>query len=524
MDIDEAVLRFRANLPIVVVGLVVGLIIAGAFGLSRDPTYRASARLVVDAKEPRNVSDAKVIADTSRAIVGIESRVAAALRAAHAKRDAKLFAQNNVRIEAVGSSAVLELSVIDRNAAVAAAVSNSLADALIQARKQLADRRFADVLAELDQRIAVAAAQVQRSGLALKAAAGQRGVSPAAEKYREDVRHREDLESDRRHVFEDKAAVSEPAFIERAAVPSEAEPANTVADLVLGALLGLVLGVGIAAIRETLRPTVAGNRAITRLLGVPSVGTLSGPPGEADDVSLTAVGARLRLAAEASGVRKLALTSAGGPVDLDGFAKRLNAVIDGEENGTHTTSHDKRISWEVFSTEGESSRALRESPSTVGLVLVAPTRFKRRDLDGVMDLRLMSGWQLFGCVTYPRSRWGQPRPRGAERQIAEASRGSAGARRDTAPTIKSEVTNPKSVSLDEPSGSIVLDKTPSAAGVGRSQVLNAESLPPSATATPAPGAVNTRGTERTLSSVDEPAADRAAGPEGSLHWAPWGWQ
>ena len=86
MDIDEAVLRFRANLPVVVIGLVVGLIIAGSFGLSRDPTYRASARLVVDAKDPRNVSDAKVVADTSRAIIGTERSVAAALRAARAKR------------------------------------------------------------------------------------------------------------------------------------------------------------------------------------------------------------------------------------------------------------------------------------------------------------------------------------------------------------------------------------------------------------------------------------------------------
>jgi len=523
VDIDEAVWRFRANLAVVVVGLVVGLVVAGGFGLSRAASYRASARLVVGGKDPRSLSDAKVVADTARAIVESEARVAAALKAAGANRDAHQFAQNNVDITPVGSSAVLELSVVDRDPAVAAAVSNSLAAALIQTRKELADRRFADVLGQLDQRIAAAAKAVEQGALAVQKSAGQRGLSPAVQTYREAVHRLGQLETDRRRVFEEKASVPSPSLIERAAVPTAAEASRMVPDLVLGALLGLVLGVGIAAIRETLRPTVAGDRAIARLLGVPSVGTLSGPPSIADDASLRAVGARLRLAAEAAGIRKLALTSVDGPTDLDAFAKRLSAVIDGDEQGSYMASRDTGISWEVFSTEGEGLRALRESPSAVGLVLVAPSVFKRRDLDSVMDLRLMTGWQLFGCVMYRRPRWPRRRHRRVVPGATQSLREPVNSRWETVPPGAREPANPESISLDEPAqGSILLDATPSAAAIGRTSTPSPEALPPSAAA--APGAVNTRVTEMAKSSGDEPAAERVAGPEGSLHWAPWGWK
>ena len=73
---------------------------------------------------------------------------------------------------------------------------------------------------------------------------------------------------------------------------------------------------------------------------------------------------------------------------------------------------------------------------------------------------------------------------------------------------------------------IVLDKAPSPApaAVGRAPAVSAEPLPPSASAGPAPGIVSARAPEPMTSQGEEQAADRAAGPEGSLHWAPWGWQ
>ena len=57
---------------------------------------------------------------------------------------------------------------------------------------------------------------------------------------------------------------------------------------------------------------------------------------------------------------------------------------------------------QVLSAEGAGLRTLGESPATVGLVLVSPTILKRRQLDGLADLRSMTGWQLLGVITYRR--------------------------------------------------------------------------------------------------------------------------
>jgi hypothetical protein len=155
--------------------------------------------------------------------------------------------------------------------------------------------------------------------------------------------------------------------------------------------------------RETIRPTIAGERSITRLLGAPSLGTLPKRPNSVDEAGLSPVASHVRLAAEAAGVRTVALSAAGnGAMDLDQFAHRLHAAIDVEENVLRLVSHDPHSSIQVLSADGAGLRTLGESPATVGLVLVAPTVLKRRHLDALVDLRSMSGWQLLGVITYRR--------------------------------------------------------------------------------------------------------------------------
>src|SRR5207244_2917213 len=55
--------------------------------------------------------------------------------------------------------------------------------------------------------------------------------------------------------------------------------------------------------------------------------------------------------------------------------------------------------------------------ATTGLVVVAPTNVKKRDLNQVADLIRMTGWPLLGLVTYVRPRFTQLR-RGVRRNVA----------------------------------------------------------------------------------------------------------
>ena len=81
----------------------------------------------------------------------------------------------------------------------------------------------------------------------------------------------------------------------------------------LAGLLGLVAGILIASIAETVRPTVPGARRVSRRLGVPALGQLSG--ADMNGARTPAVGEmalRFRLAAAHADLSTIAL------VDIDG--------------------------------------------------------------------------------------------------------------------------------------------------------------------------------------------------------------
>ena len=93
-------------------------------------------------------------------------------------------------------------------------------------------------------------------------------------------------------------------------------------DGVLAALLGLVLGLLFATLREVMRPTVAQAAAGARELGAVVLGTADERGGRivALDQDLPE---RLNLAAHRAGVRTIVLTGPGSPGRLSSLAARL---------------------------------------------------------------------------------------------------------------------------------------------------------------------------------------------------------
>jgi hypothetical protein len=82
-------------------------------------------------------------------------------------------------------------------------------------------------------------------------------------------------------------------------------------DLVLGALLGLVLGIGSAGLIETVRPTFVGGDVLARELDTPLLGSLSRGSDERQRQRLVSlIAARLHLAADGVGVHDIVLLGA----------------------------------------------------------------------------------------------------------------------------------------------------------------------------------------------------------------------
>ena len=331
MELNEAARRiFGTHLRLIVAWVLFGFLAAALLHAGNERTYTATTRLVLDTPDARDRSDSTAIADMAKAIATSPSLVRGALDDAHiTTRNPVDVARHHVSVTALGSSGVLDLSVSDPNRRVAAAVANTLAARVIQTRLKVSSGQLQQVLTELDGRIAtlnrrIGDLDVKIASLGLTNAQAR----DAAQRSRDFLAQaRSVLEAERVSLLSTDAQRPNPAIISQASLPTHADSSRLLQDLVLGALLGLVLGIGSAALIETVRPTFVGGDVLARELDTPLLGALSSEPGERQRQRLVSIiAARLHLAAEGAGVHDIVLLGAGTDMELRGLAERLEAV------------------------------------------------------------------------------------------------------------------------------------------------------------------------------------------------------
>jgi uncharacterized protein involved in exopolysaccharide biosynthesis len=406
----------RLIAALVVGGLVVGLLLQVTSGR----TYTGSARLVLDTADPKSPSESKAIQDTAKAIATSPAQVGTALAVAHVRgRSAVEIARNHVSIRALGTSAVLQLSVSDGNRYVAAALTNALAERVIQARLAVSNGQLQQTLANLQERIdglnsKIAALDLQADALAVQLAQVGSTAQASVLRSRHDqllqsrdllLQQRSVAESERVSLLAAEGARPKAAIISRATIPTHPNAANWLRNPLLGALLGLIVGIGAAAAIETIRPTIAGSENLAEALGTPLIGVLpSVYPGErrAAVEDLTPLSTRLRFAGDAAGARSIGLVAADPSVDLAGLATQLAAspsALGGLE--IHPVDLD------------ESELGGRREAA---VVLVSPTALKRAELLALDRQLALTAATLLGLITYqgPHARhwpWSEARDR-----------------------------------------------------------------------------------------------------------------
>ena len=481
MELGDAIQRIlRRHWTIVVLAVVVGLAIPAVAHAQDEKRYVATSRLVIDATDPKDAQESTALADAAQGIVTSPGRVASALRKAQVTRNVNDFASNNVGIEVIGTSGVVDLSVNDESPTVATVVANDLARQLVQARQQVAGGNLPQLVESLNAQIAAAtqriaelneatgvsaatvdarAAQARVLRLQHDAAVRDRsdlesqrqtviqqlGRSPAAQgvltrqaatldaqinaanqriaeleaasaavadpqsspgdvlrlQHDEAVQERSDLQSQRQRLVESEALRPKATIIDPARRPSGPVSSGLGADLVLGGLLGLAVGIAIAAVLEVLRPSVVGSEALARVLHVPVLGKLSGPPTSSNPVDDERLSGHLRLAASGAGVSSVRLVSAGPAIDLERMADWLGAAAGVPRN-------DKALATAQLPIDRGNGYGMPVIASTngagasTGLVLVAPAMLKRSDLDPIVHLVAMTHWLLLGVITYER--------------------------------------------------------------------------------------------------------------------------
>jgi uncharacterized protein involved in exopolysaccharide biosynthesis len=339
-DVARTMARYRW---LILLFVVVGVGSAWLMHYGESKTYTASTRLVLDTPDPESRAESGVIADTAKAIATSPSQVREALtRARVTGRDPEEVARSNVSVRALGSSGIVQLSLRDSDPEAAAMIANALAAEVIETRLEVTQGQVQQVLRDLDRRIAdlnrrISTLDAKISSLAVDGEAASdaasanaiRSQGDEAERLRDFLaQQRSVVEAERVGLLSSEALRPKSSVINKASTPSRADASRVFPDMVLGGLLALIIGVGVAGLIEMVRPTtVTGGSALARELDTPLLGTFS-DAGLVDehDLVATEIGVRLAFAADAAGVTNVRLLGLG-RIDVDAIAKRLEAVL-----------------------------------------------------------------------------------------------------------------------------------------------------------------------------------------------------
>jgi capsular polysaccharide biosynthesis protein len=324
MDLNQAARRILVRHWAVILLLVlVGIAVPLALHRMEEPSYQASARFTIGSWDTRDGQEAGALADTGLALATSRAVMERALEASGFERDLAQLAEA-IQVAPVGSSGVLELTVVDAGPRAAAAIADALAEEVVLVRDEAVFGENRETIAALDERITALSAQIALAEeQAVAAAARLADVGPIALRHDELVAQRSQLVDERQQLIQTLATTAAPRIVDPAALYGTAQPSVLHIRLAIGALLGIILGVALAATLEAWRPTLTGP-AIARHLGAPLLARLPRPPWNNLRVRSPWLANYLTLAADAVGVRSVQLVPVGSWVNVAGLAESLD--------------------------------------------------------------------------------------------------------------------------------------------------------------------------------------------------------
>ena len=331
MDLNEAVQRiFRRHWFLIALMTVIGVSVPlGLIRMEQD-TYLATARIVIGEADTNDGQEATALADTALALATSQEVVGRALDQAQVQADPAIVV-TEVQVEPIGTSGVLELSVVDPEARRSAAIVNAVATEIVRMRTDAVIAPASSLLAHTDGQIEALTSKIgDIERAADEAVAGFGSVEALSLQHAQALEQRSALENQRQALLETLTSAVRPRVIDTSATSGILVPAALTTRLAVGGLLGLVLGVAIAAMRESLRPTLRG-AAIARYLGAPLLARLRRRPRQAIGESDPWLANYLTLAADAAGVSSVKLIPVGRGVEVSDLARTLDEC----EGGPH---------------------------------------------------------------------------------------------------------------------------------------------------------------------------------------------
>ena len=426
MEIDEIAARLlRQYWALVLLCVLAPLVAITLMVAKQPPMYAASARIVSGSTVPASNAQAQALVSQIQGVATGKTTAASALKNANVTRDVNNFITSHVSVAGLGGSQVVDLTVTDRNPRAAATLAKELAEEVVQQINRTGQSGLSTTLNAIDQEIV--RLSEQHGVVATQAAA-----NPKNEQLQSKLAGLNQVianfSGDRSRLLIQASTQGLASVLDQPVVPEQPQSKALAQKLGLAAVLGLVVGILIAAIAETIRPTVPGARRVSRRLGAPTLGQLKITEMHGEPTpNLENLAVRLRLAANQADVSTIALIDVNGKYELADLAHSLELSLrPGEslaaraDGNGRDDDHDETLAFGPVMVKGRQlisgQQTLHVYPmaqikhlgtlSNVGLVVMSGPVSRVSQVMALDDLVTSSGWPILGVVGVPRARRG----------------------------------------------------------------------------------------------------------------------
>ncbi len=322
MELDEVAARvFRSYWPLLAVMTAVPLALVALLMNGREPAAVAESRLQAGSAAEAVSGDgsASIVVSQVQAFATSENLLSSVLAAERVDRPARKVAKA-IKVSGLGTSTVVELSVRDRDPAVALRLTDAVGAEVV---RQINEKNHGTIrrrIREIDKR--VRKLEDRLVPLARQASGPVPDIGAANERERVQA-ELSDLRSNRSDLMTQLTASGTASVVQPAVIAPSRNPMIMMAAI--AGLAGLVAGILVAVVTETLRPTIPGQRRVARRLGVPLLGRTGEGPAQLADL-----GRRIRLAARKEDVDRVALVGAPGPLPPE-LVSAVAAAVYGDD-------------------------------------------------------------------------------------------------------------------------------------------------------------------------------------------------
>jgi hypothetical protein len=298
---------------------------------------------------------------------------------------------------------------------VAVALATALARAVVSARAADADADVSKTLASLDSRISDLQGQIDFTDAAATALAPRIGsllptVANQARAQRDQLaaqfaalsQQLDVLLTERGTIESQSTLRPTAAMVDTPEPPAQPVPGRRLADLAIGGVLGLLLGIAFAAAIESLRPSVVGRAGLARSIQAPILAELSGDPDDWAVPEVAEAAMHVEMAAAGADVRRVELIGADRKTDLAHMAEAIGSAAP-RIAVSHVDARAARRAGAGPSAGAVRRGVARDLSGRRGIVLVVPSAVRLSDLDPLKDFVSISGWPLLGIIVCQRS-------------------------------------------------------------------------------------------------------------------------